>query len=68
MNCMCSSLDCRMNGCAIQRDAQRQQFDRFMYPNPRPTLGWKCPSCQTIYAPSVRSCDCATGKCSKASA
>lgn len=24
-------------------------------------LGWQCPECKTIYAPSVKSCDCAKG-------
>ena len=54
-----------MNGCAIYRDQQRQAG---IYTIQSPTLGWKCPSCQTIYAQSVRYCDCATGKITKASA
>lgn len=26
--------------------------------NTKPTLGWQCPCCSTIYSPAVRSCAC----------
>ncbi len=52
MNCCCSSMDCRLNGCINARSYEKlaQQFPA--------NTGWTCPRCGVSYSPTVRHCDC----------